>query len=164
MTWVTPKKWRSSNAVQRQAILARFVSKISLLMEIGVGMLMLCDCLITSMRYLFVNTGGQVRFYTLVKSLICTRLYIGFLWTRRNNINKLVETIRGGAIEMPIYVLDVILHPSSSMGIDSQLSSKSKSTTTTTTGSSEQSQDGNQMETKPTLLDFFRIALDMDNP
>ena len=161
---VTPKKWRSSNAVQRQAILARLVSKISLLMEIGVGMLMLCDCLITSMRYLFVNTGGQVRFYTLVKSLICTRLYIGFLWTRRNNINKLVEAIRGGAIEMPIYVLDVILHPSSSMGIDSQLSSKSRSTTTTTTGSTEQSQDGNQMETKPTLLDFFRIALDMDNP
>jgi hypothetical protein len=170
---VTPKTWRSSNAAQRQTILARLVSKISLFMEVGVGLLMLCDCLIMSIRYIFINTGGQIRFHILMKSMICTRLYLGFLWTRRKNISKLIESMRGGAIEAPIYILDVLLHPSTSMGIDSKspssLSTSSSSATTTTSnhvsnGSSSNPKESQQKENQRTLLDYIRIALDIDDP
>ena len=169
---VTPTKWRSSNAAQRQAVLARLVSKISLLMEVGVGILMLCDCLIMSMRYIFINaTGGKIRLYTLMKSILCTRLYIGFLWTRRKNIGKLVESMRGGAANAPIYVLDVLLHPSTSMGIDSTTQSSSSSaaiktkTTLARDASPEQvSVKDDPMKNQFKWLEYARMALDMDLP
>jgi hypothetical protein len=170
---VTPKTWRSSNAAQRQTILARLVSKISLFMEVGVGLLMLCDCLIMSIRYIFINTGGQIRFHILMKSIICTRLYLGFLWTRRKNISKLIESMRGGAIAAPIYILDVLLHPSSSMGIDTQslssLSTSAAGATTATSnhvnnGSSSNPKESQQKENQRTLLDYICIALDIDDP
>ena len=170
---VTPSKWRPSSAAQRQALLARLVSKVSLLMEVGVGILMLCDCLVMSLRYVFVNTGGQIRFYALLKSIICTRLYIGFLWTRRKNISKLVESMRGGAVEAPIYMLDVLLHPSSSMGIGSTPHQPSSASTTTSTKlknlpsqspSPESARGEKSMENKRTWLDYIRVALDMNDP
>jgi hypothetical protein len=168
---VTPQKWRSSNAAQRQALLARLVSKISLLLEVGVGILMLCDCLVMSMRYLFVNTGGQIRFYSLMKSMICTRLYIGFLWTRRKNISKLAESMRGGAIEAPIYVLDILLHPTVSMGIASTSQSlpatpltKMNDRSAPNKSPDEPVQVEHPMENQRRWMDYVRIALDMDNP
>jgi hypothetical protein len=132
---------------------------------------MLCDCLVMSMRYLFVNTGGQIRFYSLMKSMICTRLYIGFLWTRRKNISKLAESMRGGAIEAPIYVLDILLHPTVSMGIASTSQSlpatpltKMNDRSAPNKSPDEPVQVEHPMENQRRWMDYVRIALDMDNP
>jgi hypothetical protein len=157
---VTPKKWRSSSAVQRQAILAKLVSRISLTMEVGVGLLMFVDALVMTLQYLFINSSKQIRFFTLMKAMICTRLYIQFLLTRRKNITKLAQSIRGGAVELPLYVLNVILHPASSMGISME---SLLSTTNTQQVQRKDMSTTNNDKNQWTWIDYIRIALDMDD-
>ena len=63
--------------------------------------------------------GGLAR---LLKRLICTNLYLRFLYTRRRKIRKLGTTLRGGAAQLPLYILGVVLNPRASMGLGEEIS------------------------------------------
>lgn len=121
---VTPKVWRSATASQRQAILAKLTSKISLAMELAVGVLLTIDSGLAVIRFLFTpeNRPGVI---DLMKRLICTSLYLQFLLTRRRKIRRLATTVRGGASQVPLYVLSVLADPRSSMGLEKQTRSTS---------------------------------------
>eukprot|EP00977_Amphora_coffeiformis_P029367 scaffold40341_cov176-Amphora_coffeaeformis.AAC.2 len=112
---ITAKVWRSADALQRQAILARLVSRVSLSMEVLVGLVLVGDAFFQA-----ASLGlGEKRpsFLSVIKAVICARLYVNFLWTRRRRIRKLATKIRGGAADLPIYVLNVMLDPLAAMGL-----------------------------------------------
>jgi len=117
---VTPKVWRSANAAERQAILAKLVSKVSLAFELAVGVLLAVDAGLGLTALLFGTTASSAKAPSLgqlVKRLVCTHLYLQFLWTRRRKIHRLATTVRGGASQVPLYVLSVVLDPRASMGL-----------------------------------------------
>jgi hypothetical protein len=114
---VTPKLWRSANAAKRQEILARLTSKLSLALEVLVGLLFTADAGKGVLEFSFAAMSQRPPFLQLVKRLLCTRLYLHFLWTRRRKISRLATTIRGGAGKLPMYVIDVLMDPRSSLGL-----------------------------------------------
>ncbi|KAL7574884.1 hypothetical protein ACA910_010718 [Epithemia clementina (nom. ined.)] len=120
---VTSQVWRSADAMQRQAILAKLVGRISLAGEVLVGILMLLDSvsLLFFALYRTNKSAGANSYYslvvTIVKSFLCTQLYLRFLLVRRRKITRLATKIRGGAARLPFYVLDVLLDPASAMGL-----------------------------------------------
>lgn len=113
---VSPTVWRSAHSAQRQAILAKLTSKLSLSLEFAVGLFLTMDAAFAMTSFLF-NLSTKSSFWSLCKKLLCTRLYLEFLWTRRRKIQRLATSIRGGAAQMPLYVLSVVLHPRLSMGL-----------------------------------------------
>jgi hypothetical protein len=114
---VTPKLWRSANAAKRQEILAKLTSKLSLALEVLVGLLFTADAGKGVAEFSFASLSQRPPFLQLVKRLLCTRLYLHFLWTRRRKISRLATTIRGGAGKLPMYVIDVLMDPRSSLGL-----------------------------------------------
>lgn len=109
---VTPSVWKSADAAERQAILARITSRASLAFEVAVGLLLTADCVISTAG-MASGGGGPLR---LLKRFLCTRLYLQFLWTRRKKIRRLASTLRGGARHVPFYILDVLMDPQASVG------------------------------------------------
>jgi hypothetical protein len=120
---VTPKLWRLANAAKRQEILAKLTSKLSLALEVLVGLLFTADAGKGVLEFSFTSLAQRPPFLQLVKRLICARLYLHFLWTRRRKISRLATTIRGGAGKLPMYFLDVLNDPRSSLGLPKQASS-----------------------------------------
>lgn len=123
---VSPQKWRGADPAKRQAILAKLVSKVSLFMEVAVGLVLCLDFGYAFFQMAF--TGGPKRppLKETVMRLLCVRLYVHFLWVRRNRISKLGLQVRGGATQLPFWILDVVLEPSASMGLP--VSSKKENT------------------------------------
>lgn len=165
---VTPTVWRSATAAQRQAILAKLTSKVSLAMEVAVGLLMLVDAIVRVLSLIFTssssNGGGGGSYGTttllpLVKSLVCTRLYVQFLWTRRRKIRQLAATVRGGAGAVPLYVLGVLLDPSTSMGLVPALPSSAFSAPPLTANGSKESRS----DIEWTWKDYASIALGLND-
>lgn len=117
---VTPSVWRSADAAERQAILAKLTSRTSLAMEVAVGAIMTVDSLIGATQLLFGGAEVSKRpfFLHVIQRLVCARLYLQFLWTRRRKIRRLAMKMRGGAIQMPFYVLGVLLDPMASLGLE----------------------------------------------
>lgn len=115
---VTAKTWRSADAFQRQAILARLVARTSLAFEVVVGFVLVADA---GQRVARLGLSTQrPTFLSVVKSGICAHLYLNFLWVRRKKIQKLATKIRGGASGFPFYVLNIMLDPLGSMGIQQE--------------------------------------------
>jgi hypothetical protein len=96
---VTPSVWRSANAAERQAILAKLVSHISLAMEVAVGVLMTVDAFWALTTFMFAGVQQRPPLLQVAKRMLCTRLYLQFLWTRRRKIRKLTTRLRGGEID-----------------------------------------------------------------
>jgi len=117
---VTPSVWRSADVAERQAILAKLTSRTSLAMEVAVGAIMTLDSLMGATQLLFGGTdvSKQPSFLQVIQQLACARLYLQFLWTRRRKIRQLAMKMRGGAIQMPFYVLGVLLDPMASLGLE----------------------------------------------
>lgn len=120
---VSPSVWRNADAKSRQAIVAKLTSRLSLLLEVAVGVILMTDFILQFSRLLFgvpaIVNGGLTR---LIKCLICTNLYLRFLYTRRRKIRKIGTRIRGGAVRFPLYVLGVVLNPRESMGLGEEMS------------------------------------------
>jgi hypothetical protein len=127
---VTPKVWRSADPAQRQAILAKLVSKSSLVMEVFVGLLLCVDFLWTFGSFAFSSLPQRPPMRETIKQLICVRLYLHFLWVRRRKITKLAVKVRGGAAHVPFWFLDVLLDPAGSMGLHHEKSKDDPSTLT----------------------------------
>jgi len=156
---VTPDVWRSATAAERQAILAKLTSKLSLAFEVAVGILLSVDSALGLSAFLFTGTTSnntKVPFWQLVKRLVCTRLYLQFLWTRRRKIHRLATNIRGGASQVPFYVLSVVLDPRASMGLSNRVDGEDMMATPASSP-----RRGNTKE-EWTWKDYVRIALGLD--
>lgn len=116
---VTPELWRTANAAQRQAMLAKGTSRTCLVLEVLVGILLALDG-VHSLLELVSWSLPRLRpsLSSVLKRCICARLYLHFLWTRKRSITKLAHQIRGGASAFPFHVLNVLLHPVHAMGLD----------------------------------------------
>lgn len=115
---VSPEKWRSADSAGRQEILAGVVSKSSLFAESGVGAILVIDALVGLLRMVFGIFGGRPAFYEIVLKAVIIRLYVHFLvYTRRKNISKLVTEMRGGAAQLPFWLLDTLYDPAKALGI-----------------------------------------------
>ena len=115
---VTPSVWRSASAQTRQEILAKLTSRTSLIFELCVGLLLSLDALVSVWEFAFKPTEQRPSLTDVVKRILCARLYLNFLWVRRRKIVKLGMQVRGGAGELPFRVLELVLHPKSSMGLE----------------------------------------------
>jgi len=115
---VTPSVWRSASAQTRQEILAKLTSRTSLIFELCVGLLLSLDALVSVWEFAFKPTEQRPSLTDVIKRIFCARLYLNFLWVRRRKIVKLGMHVRGGAGELPFRVLELVLHPKSSMGLE----------------------------------------------
>ena len=155
---VTPKVWRPANAAERQAILAKLTSKLTLAMEVAVGVLMTADSAWSLIGFTFASLSQRLPVLHLLKRLFCTRLYLHFLWTRRRKIERLATSVRGGARQLPLYVLNVLMYPIASMGLDDQ-----DSHGTTQLRSSADTTEDDKKSSSLTWKDYLVIALGMDS-
>ena len=120
---VSSKVWRSADAIQRQAILAKLVGRTSLVGEVLVGLFMSIDA-ITLLFFALYPTKSRLPFGSVLKSCLCAQLYLRFLLVRRRKISRLATKIRGGAARFPLYVLDVLLDPATAMGLTNEQKTK----------------------------------------
>ena len=113
---VTPTVWRTSTALQRQAILAKLTAKISLALELLTGLLLVMDAGMAIWE--LIMTTPRPSALTIARRLLCARLYINFLWVRRTKIRSLGHQMRGGASHVPARILDALYDPCAAMGIE----------------------------------------------
>jgi hypothetical protein len=115
---VSPTKWRSADPAGRQEILAGLISKVSLFLEAGVGAILVVDLAIGFIRMILGVLGGRLAWYEILTKLIVIRLYVHYLvWIRRKNLSKLGMEIRGGAAQLPFWLLDTLDDPAKALGI-----------------------------------------------
>jgi len=111
-----PSNWMSSNQLDRQKLLAKLVSRISLCFEIMTSLLIFMDSAITVWQWTISFTSTD--FLKLGKNSICLYLYFQFLIRRKQKMTDLVQSLRGGATSFSHRVLDILLLPRKSMGWD----------------------------------------------
>lgn len=114
---VSAKSWRNADPSKRQSILANLVSQTSLGMEVGIGLLMFVDTMYSLSRFAFTSGSMRPSFREILSKLLCVRLYVHFLWVRRKKISKVVTNVRGGALQLPFWFLDILENPGRSMGL-----------------------------------------------
>jgi hypothetical protein len=119
---VSPAVWRSADPAQRQTILAKLVSRVSLVFEVFVGLLLLADMCIGFYQTAFLSGSSRPPFLESLTRLLCVRLYLHFLWVRRKRISTLAVQVRGGTSKLPLWFLDLVYDPAKSMGIGSKKS------------------------------------------
>jgi hypothetical protein len=115
---LTPSQWRGADAPQRQKLLAKLVARASLAMEIGTGLILTIDAARAFLDYSVSPMGSRPPLITVMKRLICARLYINFMLVRRRKVIDLVKNLRGGFVHVPGRVLDTLLEPQKAMGLD----------------------------------------------
>jgi hypothetical protein len=142
---VTPSVWRNSSAAERQAVLAKLTSRVSLALEVAVGVLLVVDTGLAVGAYTFSEQRPALG--SIFKRLLCTRLFLQFLWTRRRKISRLATQVRGGALEFPMYVLQILKEPQASMGILEDEKNK---------------KDQSGEESLSTWGDYVRVGLGLD--
>ena len=100
-------KWRKADSFQRQRHLSKLVSRISLVMELIVGILLIGDALQVVWTFAFGNvstTGvvaGRVPFKTVFGKICCAHLYLNFIKSKRKKIARtVIGSVRGGGIHI----------------------------------------------------------------
>lgn len=114
----TPAEWRNANAEMQQKMLAKIVAKASLLLEIGTGLILLYDALLTFFHFAVSSNVSRPKLVFVLKQLSCARLYINFMLVRRKKVKDLISSIRGGAAYVPERILNTLLEPSKAMGLN----------------------------------------------
>jgi hypothetical protein len=118
---VSPTQWRTADPSERQAILASLVSKISLAFEGAVAAILFFDLLIGFVQLAFGAAGSRQRpsLRAMFLKLIIVRLYVHYmLYIRRSKYSKLAAEVRGGASQLPFWVVDTLYNPIKAMGIN----------------------------------------------
>lgn len=115
---VTPNVWRSADAAERQAILSKLVGRVSLVLEVAIGGLLVIDAIIGLFGAAFLGNSNRPPAREFLTRMLCIRLYITFLMVRKSKIKKLYLKMRGGASKLPLYILDVLYEPGKAMGIE----------------------------------------------
>jgi hypothetical protein len=122
---LTPSQWRNADPIMRQKLLAKLVSKTSLGLEIGTGLILIIDAILTFVNFSISPIATRPSIFAVGKRLICARLYINFMLVRRRKVMDLVKNIRGGFIHVPGRVLDTLLEPQKAMGLNWDADEKS---------------------------------------
>lgn len=121
---LTPKIWRSADAAQRQKLLAKLVGKISLGFEVGTCLILIVDGIRAFVDFSVAPVASRPSIFAVAKRVICARLIINFMLVRRKKVSALVTDIRGGAIRAPGRLLDCLLEPKKSLGLDEKVHSE----------------------------------------
>jgi hypothetical protein len=118
---VSPNRWRSADPSERHAMLAELISRISLFLEAVVGVIMILDlCIFFFQLIIGRKTGSQLIWRELLTKVVTVRLFLHYLvYLRRKKISELAEDIRGGAIQLPLRVVDSLYEPAKALGITS---------------------------------------------
>ena len=91
-TLISRERWRDADSFQRQRTLSLQVSRISLLMELAMGVVLLVDAAVSFWTYALIGPtptttsgkiGGQYPFRSMLGKMVCAHLYINFLLSRR---------------------------------------------------------------------------------
>ena len=114
----TPSKWRDADSASRQKLLAKLVAKTSLALEVMTGIIIMYDAIRAFSDYTLSPVGARPTLLSVAKRVLCARLYLNFMLVRRKKIDSLVNIIRGGALQVPGRILDVLLEPKAAMGLD----------------------------------------------
>ena len=114
---LTPGVWRGAEPAQRQAILSKLVSKVSLVMEVIIGMIMVMDAAVGIIGSAFLSGPQRPSFRDNVLRWVCVRLFVHFLWIRKTSLQQVAMELRGGATHLPFYLLDVLYEPGKAMGL-----------------------------------------------
>jgi hypothetical protein len=148
----SPQKWRSADPAQRQAILATLTSKLSLAFEASVGVILIADLVFGFLQVLFGLGGRRPAWYEIVTKLLVVRLFVHYLlYNRRKKISQLAMEARGGALQLPFFILDALYCPAKALGIDTKKSSIG------TDGSNKDTIVGDL-----TLIDCLSVGLGLD--
>ena len=125
---VTPRRWRSADAASRQELLAKFSSKMSLVLEVVVGLVMVFDAIGRLTQFLFgtsflnssIGGGAKAKLglFVVIQRLAITCFYIQFLSTRKRHVADLTTSARGGTAHLPFHVSDTLLDPRAAMGLE----------------------------------------------
>ena len=108
---VSPSKWRPANPAQRQAILAKLVSKCSLLLEVLVGIILTLDGCKTWTLFVY-SKKHRPKWTIVVRTFLIVRLYQHLLLVvRQKKVSKLFTELRGGATQWPFALMDMALDP-----------------------------------------------------
>ena len=129
---VTPGVWRRAEPAQRQAILSKLVSKVSLVLEVIIGIFMVVDATVGIIGSAFFTGPQRPSFRDNILRFISVRLFVHFLWLRKASIQQVAMELRGGATQLPFYLLDVLYEPGKAMGLQRPPSSSTTTTSTTT--------------------------------
>lgn len=90
-TVISRERWRDADSFQRQRSLSFLVSRISLLMELAMGAVLLVDAAVSFWTYAFIGptttmTSGKISghypFRSMLGKTVCAHLYINFLLSR----------------------------------------------------------------------------------
>jgi hypothetical protein len=94
-TLISRKRWRDADSFQRQRTLSLLVSRISLLMELAVGVVLLVDAAVSFWNFALIGgptttttsgngkISGHYPFRSMLGKTVCAHLYINFLLSRR---------------------------------------------------------------------------------
>ena len=156
---VTPRVWRGATPAQKQAVLAKLVQKCSLALEVAVGALLALDAVRAVMEWLFAPQRPSL--VNVLKRGACARWYVMFLRTRRHKIRRLAEQVRGGALHVPQYVLEVLLDPPAAMGLPP--SAAVGSPNRRTPNAAAEVADGSQVDGPRGWWDYLKLALESDD-
>ena len=115
---VTPGVWRTADLAQRQAILSKLVGRVSLVLEVAIGVLLLLDAAVGLFGAAFMSGAKRPPFRESLIRMVCVRLYIHFLWVRKSQIKKVALKMRGGASKLPFYILDILSEPTKALGLE----------------------------------------------
>lgn len=163
---VSPKKWRTANPSQRQAILASLVSKVSMAFEGAVGVVLVFDLLISFFQLAFGVSGGGQRpsWYSGLFKLLVVRLYLHYmLWIRRFKYAKLATELRGGAAQLPFWILDTLYDPPKAFGIKINVKkSKSQESTNIMGRATSTVENGDTPTTELTWMEYFIIGFGLE--
>jgi len=114
----TPSRWRDADSASRQKLLAKLVARTSLALEVMTGIIIMYDAIRAFSDYTLSPVGARPALLSVAKRVLCARLYLNFMLVRRKKIDNLVNIIRGGALQVPGRILDVLLEPKAAMGLD----------------------------------------------
>jgi hypothetical protein len=94
-TLISRERWGDADSFQRQRTLSLLVSRISLLMELVVGVVLLVDAAVSFWTFAFIGgptttttsgngkISGHYPFRSMLGKTVCAHLYINFLLSRR---------------------------------------------------------------------------------
>ena len=112
-----PSTWRDSSSITQQKLLATLVGRTSLVLEVGTCMILVYDALRAFLIFSISSIEERGSLLDLSRRLLCTRLFINFMFVRRKKIGILFNQIRGGAAFIPERVFETLMEPEKAMGI-----------------------------------------------
>ena len=100
--FIKSDQWRKADSFQRQHTLSKLISRISLMMELMVGLILIGDAIASFWTFAFGNVGGtgalhvgRLPFKCVLGKIACAQLYLNFIVSRRKKVATVTGSVRG---------------------------------------------------------------------